>query len=443
MSVGRRQACSSEGGTMFLDEILKNNSSFSQPPAISRGVEKKTVIFTCVDSRLVDFLESAMGVSRGDVAVIKNAGIHVTEDVLRSLAVTLFSFEIKEILVVGHTDCMIAKISAYDFTEAMKRQGVSRDAIPSGDLRGWLGAASSERERVRDAVNALRRSALIPREVLIHGLLVDINSGSLELIVRGTEKDASTVAVSTAPARPQSILDRAVEWITKDEKSAAEKQSADSLQKDAAGKQAGEWLKKEEQPASMKSSVRKEDEKSILSQSVDWLKREAQPSSMKSSPATDKSEFQSPSPDRKKEETKGENYDWGISFEPGAVLNLEKGREPSPQGSAATGKESPRTTQFAKAAEIKPVLPPQADVAARTEKSAESFEVWLEDLGLFSDDVRKELRRLTGVAVDDVRALQEAILSTKSPQEAQKIKRALQSLGARAIIKRVRKIIRQ
>jgi carbonic anhydrase len=432
---------------MFLDEILKNNSSFSPPPAISRGVEKKTVIFTCVDSRLVDFLESAMGVSRGDVAVIKNAGNHVTEDVLRSLAVTLFSFEIKEILVIGHTDCMIAKISAYDFTEAMKRQGVNRDAIPSGDLRGWLGAASSERERVRDAVNALRRSSLIPREVLIHGLLVDINSGSLELVVRGTERDISVAASQAVQQKPQSILDRAAEWIRKDEKPAAEKQSQSAAEKSATEKiaaapQQGDWLKKEEQPASMKSSARTEDLKSILSQSIDWLKREEQPSSMQSPAARDKKEFQASSQDMKKDEKKGESYDWGVSFDPGTLLNLDRAAEQK-AGPAIPAREPQKAAPPAKAGDTRQVLPPQADIAARTEKSAESFEVWLEDLGLFSDDVRKELRRLTGVTVDDVRALQEAVLATKSPQEAQRIKRALQSLGARAIIKRVRKIIRQ
>ncbi len=450
---------------MIIDEILKYNGSFSPPAAVPRGISKKIVIFTCVDSRLVDFLESAMGLSRGDAAVIKNAGIYVTDDVLRSLAVIMFSFDVKELLVIGHNDCTAASIKAYDFTESMKKQGVSRDAIPSGDLRGWLGAASGERERVRESVQAFRRSPLIPREVIIHGLLVNIDNGSLEMVVRGSEKDSSKVSVTSAPAKPHSILDRAVEWITKDEKPSAQQQSAETAQTDVARDQSGDWLKTEEQPSSMKSSVKQEDSKSILSQSVDWLKREEQPSSMQSvvksedaksilsqsvdwlkreiqpssmqsSEGSERSESQMASSGEKK----GGSYDWGISFEPGAVLSLEKGKETQPASTVKAEKDSLRTTPLAKSSEA---MPSQTDLAARAEKSMENFEVWLEDFGLFSDDVKKELRRVTGTTVDDIRALQQAVMSTKSPQEAQRIKRALQSLGARAIIKRVRKIIRQ
>ncbi|MGV8124292.1 MAG: beta-class carbonic anhydrase [Candidatus Xenobiia bacterium LiM19] len=456
---------------MILDEILRKNSTFSPPAAVSRGVEQKIAILTCVDSRLVDFLESSMGLQRGDAAVIKNAGNHVTDDVLRSLAVLLFSFEIREILVIGHTDCVATNIKAYDFTESMKKQGVSRDAIPSGDLRGWLGASSSERERVRESVQALRRSPLIPREVLIHGLLFDIAKGSLEVVVRGSEKDASRVSVSSSPAKPHSILDRAVEWITKDEKPSAQKQPAEASQKNEPWDHSDDWLRKEEQPSSMQSSVKEEDSKSILSrsvdwlkreeqpfsmqsvvksedaksimsQSVDWLKREVQPSSMQSSPASEKIEFQMSSRE-KKDEKKAESYDWGISFEPGAVKSLEKEKEIQSAIPPPSAKEPLRTASLPKAAETQFGIPPQADLASRAEKSMESFEVWLEDYGLFGDDVKKELRRITGTTVDDIRSLQQAVMSTKSPQEAQRIKRALQSLGARAIIKRVRKIIRQ
>lgn|GEM_PF-35982 len=457
---------------MTLDEILRKNSAFSPPAEVSRGIGQKIAILTCVDSRLVDFLEKAMGLQRGDAAVIKNAGNHVTDDVLRSMAVLLFSFEIREILVIGHTDCTAANIKAYDFTESMKRQGVSRDVIPSGDLRGWLGAASGERERVRESVQALRRSPLIPKDVLVHGLLLDIEKGSLEVVVRGTEKDASRVSVTSSPEKPRSLLDRAVEWVTKDEKPSARMQSAEASKKEAAGDRSGEWLRREEQPSSMKSSVRQEDSKSIMSQSVDWLKREEQPSSMhsveksldarsilsqsvdwlrreeqpssmQSSPASEKSEFQVSSIEEKKAEKKGESYDWGISFEPGAVTSLEKEKEIRSAIPPPSAKESLRTTALQETVQRKPVIPPQADIASNAEKTMESFEVWLEDFGLFSDDVKKELRRITGTAVDDVRALQRAVMSTKSPQEAQRIKRALQSLGARAIIKRIRKIIRQ
>lgn len=61
----------------LLNSILATNRSFIRPgvfPPLPKNPKKQFAIFTCMDTRLVDFLEPAMGIKRGDAKVIKNAG---------------------------------------------------------------------------------------------------------------------------------------------------------------------------------------------------------------------------------------------------------------------------------------------------------------------------------------------------------------------------------
>ena len=77
----------------LLDTILQANRKFVQPnafPPLPKNPKKQLAIFTCMDTRLVDFLEPAMGIRRGEAKVIKNAGNTIIDPfggVIRSLVV--------------------------------------------------------------------------------------------------------------------------------------------------------------------------------------------------------------------------------------------------------------------------------------------------------------------------------------------------------------------
>ena len=177
----------------LLDSILEKNRSFVQPdafPPLPKNPKKQFAIFTCMDTRLVDFLEPAMGIKRGDAKVIKNAGNTLIDPfggVVRSLVAAIFMLGVEEIIVIGHKDCGMASVDPAQLKERMVERGVDRQAIESlvPDLASWMGAFSCPVENVVRVVGIIRESALIPKDVPVHGLIFCPNDGSLEVVVRG------------------------------------------------------------------------------------------------------------------------------------------------------------------------------------------------------------------------------------------------------------------
>jgi carbonic anhydrase len=176
----------------LLDEILQHNRRFvaehAQP--LTKVPAKKIALFTCMDTRLVDFLEPAMGLRRGDAKVIKNAGntlIDPMGGVMRSLVVAIFALGCTEIYVIGHRDCGMAEIDEATLLQRMQDRGISAAALMTlqPSLREWLGAFHDPCGNVQQVVALIRQSSLIPTDVPVHGLMFDPRSGMLELLVCG------------------------------------------------------------------------------------------------------------------------------------------------------------------------------------------------------------------------------------------------------------------
>jgi carbonic anhydrase len=180
--------------TTLLDSILEANRKFVHPgafPPLPKNPKKQFAIFTCMDTRLVDFLEPAMGIKRGDAKVMKNAGNTLVDPlhggVIRSLVAAIFMLGVEEIFVIGHQDCGMAAVNADDLKKQMMARGIDAADIERyvPDLAQWLGAFSCPGENVADVVKKIRSNPLIPRDVPVHGLLFCPNDGHLEIIVKG------------------------------------------------------------------------------------------------------------------------------------------------------------------------------------------------------------------------------------------------------------------
>lgn len=180
----------------LLDEIMHANETYLQlnnvNPAeapVPRPPQRKVAIFTCMDGRLVELLESAMGISRGDAHIIKNAGntvVHRNSEVIRSLVVSIFVLGVEEVLVVGHRDCGMANLDTEQLEQAMIDRGVPEEAIYGVDnLREWLGGFADPAANVRNVVHRIRSSPLIPDDVPVHGLMMEPQRGALTLLVDG------------------------------------------------------------------------------------------------------------------------------------------------------------------------------------------------------------------------------------------------------------------
>lgn len=178
----------------LLDDILEHNARWveakNRPP--SKVPQKKTVIFTCMDTRLVDFLEQAMGLGRGDAKFIKNAGNTLIDPgggVVRSILVAIYALECSEVFIIGHTDCGMSQLDDAAFMQRMLDRGVPAEAISAlkPSLREWLGAFHDPTGNVERVVHLLRENPLIPRDVPVHGLMFDPVAGELRLVVNGYE----------------------------------------------------------------------------------------------------------------------------------------------------------------------------------------------------------------------------------------------------------------
>lgn len=185
----------------ILDQILKANQSFIEKlpneyvdfhscPEKGKYPNRHLAIFTCMDTRLVNFLELAMGIKRGEAKVIKNAGNSITgpfEATIRSLLVGIFELGIKEILVIGHLDCGVSKSTAQSLIQKMLARGISADAIKmiEKDLVDWIDNFHNPEQNITDTVLKISQNPLIPKDVPVHGLILDPHTGELKLLVDG------------------------------------------------------------------------------------------------------------------------------------------------------------------------------------------------------------------------------------------------------------------
>lgn len=183
----------------ILEQILKANKSFiknlpSDPLRTyspnSKFPNRRLALFTCMDTRLVEFLEPALGIGRGEAKIIKNAGNTITgpfEATIRSLIVGIFELGVNEVIVIGHYDCGIAHTSSQELTAKMLARGIAPEAIKmvEGELEQWLDKFHHPVENVEQAVAKIRTNPLIPADVPIHGLMFDPAIGEIEIVVDG------------------------------------------------------------------------------------------------------------------------------------------------------------------------------------------------------------------------------------------------------------------
>ena len=178
----------------LLDQIIEHNRKFTHPgafPPLPKSPRRQLAIFTCMDTRLVDFLEPAMGLQRGDAKIIKNAGNTIVDPhhggVIRSLVVAVYELGVEEIFVIGHEDCGMSSVDGAGLRQKMIDRGVPvaeiDDRIP--DIAQWVGAFCHPRENVERVVKVLRENPLLPDDVPIHGLLFCPNDGHLEVVSSG------------------------------------------------------------------------------------------------------------------------------------------------------------------------------------------------------------------------------------------------------------------
>ncbi|MFZ5352485.1 MAG: beta-class carbonic anhydrase [Bacillota bacterium] len=186
----------------MLDRIMEHNKRYvaerrakGKDKPISAHAHADVMVFTCMDTRLVELLEPAMGFRRGDIKILKNAGNTIRndcDDVIRSIFIGTVVMGLKEVYIVGHKDCGMAKQTPEEIREKMLARGISEEAVNAINIAEWAGLLTNEEENVRNVVARIKSSPYIPKDVIVHGLMMDPNSGELEILIDGAGSIVAT-----------------------------------------------------------------------------------------------------------------------------------------------------------------------------------------------------------------------------------------------------------
>lgn len=183
-----------------LYDVLKFNESFVEykmyePFITTKYPDKRIVILSCMDTRLVELLPKAMNFRNGDVKIVKSAGAivnHPFGGIMRSLLVAVYELQADEVYVIGHYDCGMSSVNPDAMIGHMIERGVKQETIDllnfSGiDLREWLRGFGDVKTSVLKTVELVRSHPLMPKGVPVHGLVIDPSTGKLDLISDGNE----------------------------------------------------------------------------------------------------------------------------------------------------------------------------------------------------------------------------------------------------------------
>jgi len=160
-----------------IDELLANNEAFAA--ALPTGhldvrPSRRLAIVTCMDSRLDVF--AALGLGHGEAHVLRNAGGVITDDVIRSLAVSQRKLGTREIMLIHHEDCGMQKLTDDGFrAELQEATGVA----PAFAIESF----ADVEEDVRQSILRVRRSAFVPHRDEVRGFVYDVDTHQLREVV--------------------------------------------------------------------------------------------------------------------------------------------------------------------------------------------------------------------------------------------------------------------
>jgi carbonic anhydrase len=179
-----------------LKDIITHNQDFVGTGQYREFVtdkfpDKKMVILTCMDTRLVELLPKAMSLRNGDAKIIKCAGAIVSHpfgSIMRSIIVAVYELGAKEVFVIGHHDCGMTGLSAVEVLEKAREQGIKPEVMQtvtnSGiNLERWLKGFDHVQEGVVKSVSIIKNHPLLPKEILVHGLIMDPTTGRLDVLI--------------------------------------------------------------------------------------------------------------------------------------------------------------------------------------------------------------------------------------------------------------------
>ena len=156
-----------------IDELLENNRAHADALVeqhLDLRPARALAIVTCMDSRLNVF--AALGLRDGDAHVLRNAGGVITDDAIRSLAISQRLLGTREIMLVHHTDCGMEKVTDDGFrAELQEATGVA----PSFAIESFTDVEAD----LRQSILRVRRSPFLAHRDAVRGFVYDVDTHRL------------------------------------------------------------------------------------------------------------------------------------------------------------------------------------------------------------------------------------------------------------------------
>jgi carbonic anhydrase len=158
------------------DELIANNAEYAAnfsgplplPPA------KHVAVVACMDARINVY--GVLGLQEGEAHVIRNAGGVITEDEIRSLAISQRLLGTEEIILIHHTDCGMLTFTDDDFKQSILDE--------TGVKPAWAAEAFADLDTdVRQSIARIKASPFVPHTDSVRGFVFDVASGKLAEVV--------------------------------------------------------------------------------------------------------------------------------------------------------------------------------------------------------------------------------------------------------------------
>jgi carbonic anhydrase len=155
------------------DELLQNNEAYAasfDKADLPSAPGRKVAVIACMDARLNVY--GALGLTEGDAHVIRNAGGVVTDDAIRSLAISQRLLGTEEIVLIHHTGCGMLTFTDDDFRADIERE--------TGIKPQWAAESFSDLDSdLRQSIARIKASPFIPRKDSVRGFVYEVETGRL------------------------------------------------------------------------------------------------------------------------------------------------------------------------------------------------------------------------------------------------------------------------
>lgn len=155
------------------EQYLANNrayaSRFTGP--LPMEPSQHVAVVACMDARLNIY--AVLGLKEGEASVIRNAGGVVTDDVIRSLAVSQQLLGTNEIILIHHTDCRMLTYPGYTLKEPIRSEDGLRPLWP---VESFHDVATD----VQRSISRIKSSTFLPHRESVRGFVLDVATGQLE-----------------------------------------------------------------------------------------------------------------------------------------------------------------------------------------------------------------------------------------------------------------------